>query len=324
MASTASYDLLRSDAEDTTHESDVPAPPYSTWPTAGQEEATQRAAQQDLGVTYDLRMNVSEHNPSATSSGDESTAEALSARPTHLSRKRRLRTEPQSSRRCRSDFKSVLASSRSFGVCLNQAPRIAPDAFVGRTIELQQLQDWLSPKRSTVRQRIVSIFGMGGMGKTQLSLAHVEACADNYSSVFWVNAKDETSLRQSMAQLSTVINDQSAAPATQSTDDEKLEIDKVRRWLSEPRNDQWLFIFDNYDNPCLPGMDSSTGYDIRRYFPQRAQGSILITTRSPRLTFAKQLRLGKLKDMKQCLAILVAGTGRTVDNGKIKLHNDRG
>jgi hypothetical protein len=46
---------------------------------------------------------------------------------------------------------------------------------------------------------------------------------------------------------------ESAAPAAQSADDEKLKIDKVRRWLSEPGNDQWLFIFDNYDDPRLAG-----------------------------------------------------------------------
>jgi hypothetical protein len=160
--------------------------------------------------------------------------------------------------------------------------------------------------------------GMGGMGKTQLSLAHVRDCADDYSSVFWVNAKDETSLRQSMADLSAVIFHESAAPAEQSADKEKVKIDKVRRWLSEPGNDQWLLIFDNYDDPRLPGMDSSTGYDIRAYFPYRAQASILITTRSPRLLFAKQLPLKKLRDIEQSLAILAAGSGRKVDGGKIK------
>ncbi len=111
---------------------------------------------------------------------------------------------------------------------------------------------------------------MGGMGKTQLSLAHVRDCADDYSSVLWVNSKDETSLIQSMADVSAVIFHESTAPAAQSTDDEKLKIDKVRRWLSEPGNDQWLIIFDSYDDPRLTGMDSSMGYDIRTYFPYRA------------------------------------------------------
>lgn len=209
------------------------------------------------------------------------------------------------------------ASWKSFGVCLGQAPQIAPDAFIGRTNELQQLQDWLSPKSHPSGQRIVSIVGMGGIGKTQLSLAYVRDYADNYSSVFWVNAKDEPSLIQSILHMSAMVFHEFPS-AAQSTDDEKLRVEKVRRWLSEPGNDQWLFIFDNYDDPSLPGMNSSTGYDIRGYFPHRAQGSILITTRSPRLLFTKQLRLQKLKDITQSLAILATASGRNVNSGRIK------
>ena len=213
------------------------------------------------------------------------------------------------------------ALSNSFGVCLGQAPQIAADAFIGRTHELQQLHDWLSLKSQRDCQRIISIVGMGGVGKTQLSLAYIRDCADDYSSIFWVNAKDERSLRQSIIDLSTVVFHESAGPAALNTDDEKLKIDKVRRWLSEPRNDQWLLIFDNYDDPRLPGIDSLKGYDVRAYFPHRAQGSILITTRSPRLIFAKQLHLKKLEDVKQSLAILAIRSGRKVDGGEIKNSN---
>ncbi|KAL9035486.1 MAG: hypothetical protein Q9214_006559, partial [Letrouitia sp. 1 TL-2023] len=206
-----------------------------------------------------------------------------------------------------------VASLKSYGVCLGRAPQVADDIFIGRTSELQQLRDWLSPKSQPDSQRIISIAGMGGMGKTQLSLAHVRDCADHYSSVFWVNAKDETSLRQSMAALSVIVFPESANPVAASTDDEKVKIDKVRRWLSDSQNDRWLLIFDNYDDPCLPGMDSFTGYDIRIYFPYRAQGSILITTRSRQLLFAKQLLLKKLEGIEQSLAVLAARSGRAVN-----------
>lgn len=214
-----------------------------------------------------------------------------------------------------------VASSKSYGVCLGRAPQLAPDAFVGRTNELQQLRDWLSPKGQPDSQRIVSIVGMGGMGKTQLSLAHVRDCADHYSSVFWVNAKDEVSFRRSMADLNTIIFPESANPVASTADDEKLKINKIRQWLSQPQNDQWLLIFDNYDDPCLPGMDTSTGYDIRPYFPHRAQGSILITTRSTRLLFAKTLRLKKIEDIEQSLAILAERSGRGVGGGMIKVYS---
>jgi hypothetical protein len=65
------------------------------------------------------------------------------------------------------------------------------------------------------------------MGQTQLSLAYVMDCASAYSSIFWVNAKDETSLKQSMAQLSTVVDHESTTSAAQNEEDEKLKIDMV-------------------------------------------------------------------------------------------------
>ena len=68
-------------------------------------------------------------------------------------------------------------------------------------------------------------------------------------------------------------------------------------------------------------MDSSPGYDIRAYFPHQAHGSILITTRSPRLLFAKQLPLKKLEDVEQSLAVLAARSGRRINGGKIKVSS---
>lgn len=206
---------------------------------------------------------------------------------------------------------------QSFGVCLGQAPEIDPDAFIGRKSELQRLREILFPDTRPHRQCIVTISGMGGVGKTQLSLAYVRECAEEYSSVFWVNAKDETSLRQSMADLAAIVIHQSSTSAVQSTDDEKVKIEQVRRWLSEPRNDRWLLIFDNYDDLYLPGIRSSTGYDIRPFFPPRSQGRIIITSRSPRLTFGKQLRVRKLEDVKTGVAILSQRSGQDFSQGEM-------
>jgi hypothetical protein len=208
------------------------------------------------------------------------------------------------------------ASIKSFGICLGQAPQIEPDAFIGRKDELQQLRDWLLPINHPSRQCIISIVGMGGMGKTQLSLAYVRDCGDDHSSVFWVNAKDETSLRRDMADLMRVIYDEFADPSAQSADDEKLKIDKVRRWLSEPRNDRWLLIFDNYDDPHLPGIRSPTGYNIRSFFPTRSQGSIIITSRSTKLAFSKQLKLRTFENVITSLAILSQRSGRDLAHGE--------
>lgn len=121
-----------------------------------------------------------------------------------------------------------------------------------------------------------------------------------------------------MAGLGGVICHDSGAPVVQSADDEKFKIDLVRRWLLEPGNDQWLLIFDNYDHPHLPGVRSPTGYDIRSFFPTCSQGSIIITSRSTKLTFSKQLKLQKLEDVNSSVAILSQRSGRDIFQGETR------
>jgi hypothetical protein len=212
----------------------------------------------------------------------------------------------------------ISAPQYSFGLNLGLAPSIEDGTFVGREIELKQLQDWLSPRLAPPSQNIVTIVGTGGLGKTQLSLAFAKQYHDDYSSVFWLNARDEVSLKQSFAALWQIISGAAQSPSMSSVTEEDQKIQQIRQWLSHHDNCKWLLLFDNYDDPNLPGMKSSTGYDIRQYFPHKSQGSILITTRSRRLTFAKPLRLQKLDDLEQSLTILCNRSRRNIRVGKTK------
>jgi hypothetical protein len=65
--------------------------------------------------------------------------------------------------------------------------------------------------------------------------------------------------------------------------EEDRTVQQMWQWFSRLDNDGWPVVYDNYDNPLVPGIASTTNYDIRDYFPYREHGSILITTRSPRL-----------------------------------------
>jgi hypothetical protein len=124
-------------------------------------------------------------------------------------------------------------------------------------------------------------------------------------------------LKAGLAALGSEVTTTLITSSLADAHEEERLVQQARQWLSNRGNTQWLIVYDNYDDPRLPGMDSSTGYDIRNYFPSRAQGSILITTRSPRLLFAKQLQLKKLEKIEQSLAILATGSGREVSGGKV-------
>lgn len=65
--------------------------------------------------------------------------------------------------------------------------------FVGREHELGQLHTWLTP--CPQYRNVVVLYKLGGMGKTQLSVQYVQRFGDRYSLVFWLNAKDEGTLK---------------------------------------------------------------------------------------------------------------------------------
>lgn len=110
---------------------------------------------------------------------------------------------------------------------------------------------------------------------------------------------DENTLKAGLAKLAADVTETSASSTLTDIYEEERLVQQARQWLSQRDNDKWLVVYDNYDDPRLPGINSSTGYDIRDYFPSREHGPILITTRSPQLRFAKQLRLKKFEDIIQ-------------------------
>lgn len=207
-----------------------------------------------------------------------------------------------------------MVSNYNFGLRLSNAPQIDEDYFIGRDRELEQLRAWLTPRPN--HQNVVALCGLGGMGKTQLSIHFARKFVDAYSSIFWLSGKDESTLKAGLAELAAQVVENRISPSVDDAQEGERMVQQARQWLSQPGNDKWLVVYDNYDDPRLPGMDNSTGYDIRHFFPHRAHGSILITTRSPRLTYAKQLRLNKLDNIDQSLSILATRSGREISGGK--------
>jgi hypothetical protein len=77
---------------------------------------------------------------------------------------------------------------------LSDVPEI--DNFVAREEELAEIHRTI---RGDGGRRTVVLHGLGGIGKTQLTIAYAKRHRDNYSAVFWLNIKDEDSLKQSFA-----------------------------------------------------------------------------------------------------------------------------
>ena len=119
--------------------------------------------------------------------------------------------------------------------------------FVAREEELAEMHKTLSGDGS---RRTIVLHGLGGIGKTQLTVAYAKRHKESYSAVFWLNIKDEDSLKQSFAKVAKqILREHPLASRLSSVDiKENLDevIDAVKAWLSLPNNTRWLMIYDNY------------------------------------------------------------------------------
>lgn len=70
-------------------------------------------------------------------------------------------------------------------------------------------EDKLSKIHRTLKgdgsRRTVVLHGLGGIGKTQLTVVYAKRHKDDYSGIFWLNIKDEHSLKQSFVRVVTRI-----------------------------------------------------------------------------------------------------------------------
>ncbi|KAF8846757.1 hypothetical protein BDZ45DRAFT_784977 [Acephala macrosclerotiorum] len=105
--------------------------------------------------------------------------------------------------------------------------------FVAREEEFLEMHRTLSDDGS---RRIVIFHGLGGIGKTQLSVAYVKRHKDSYSAIFWLNIKDKDFLKQSFAKVARQISRKhfSINRLSNVNTSENLDevIDTVKAWLS--------------------------------------------------------------------------------------------
>ena len=179
--------------------------------------------------------------------------------------------------------------------------------FIGREVEFQKMEAILQPQSESLgsTRKVLILGGMGGIGKTQLAITYAKRHSHSHSSIFWLNANTEATLNNSLRDLANRI----LPPETVSN----LGSDQVRvhvsNWLSELDNTRWLLIFDNYDDPDQ--------YNITKYYPSVAHGSIIITTRTPEDLRGEQIKIKHMTEEEDGLRILATRSGRqTIQSGE--------
>jgi hypothetical protein len=131
--------------------------------------------------------------------------------------------------------------------------------FTGRDGMLTELRRRLHSGEATLL--VQALYGLGGVGKTQLAIEYAHRFAADYDLVWWVDAGQPVLIPDQLAMLAARL-ELPPGPTVADT---------VDRLPAELRGrDRWLLVVDNAERP----------QDIAGYLPGGA-GRVLITSRSP-------------------------------------------
>ncbi|MBT2378428.1 tetratricopeptide repeat protein [Streptomyces sp. ISL-111] len=136
--------------------------------------------------------------------------------------------------------------------------------FTGRSLVLERMRDQLGGGMAVVLPQPQTLYGLGGVGKTQVALEYVHRFMADYDLVWWISSEQGDDVVASLAELAVRLGAQGGenmAAASQEA------VDLLRRGVPSER---WLLVFDNADDPET----------LRRYFPQGGSGHILVTSRN--------------------------------------------
>ena len=181
---------------------------------------------------------------------------------------------------------------------VHNLPRRPAQVFVGRSTALGQLHGALAEDTQAVVTQ--AVYGLGGVGKSELALHHAEAHRADYSLIWWITAEDRGQIQAGLAALAARLCREIALVGT-TTDAAEWGL----AWLQAHHG--WLVILDNINEP----------EDVEQLLGQLTGGHILITTRRDTgwEQIAHPIRLDVL-DPGPAAELITARTGRHSDADK--------
>ena len=166
-----------------------------------------------------------------------------------------------------SGFSSPLLPRRRAVAWSREIPFRNPH-FTGRERELRAIRDRLSADSAAlISQPPQAIYGLGGVGKTEIAAEYCHRYGQDYDVVWWIRAEQEDTLRNALIALGQRLG----LSGFRDQDREYslgIVLDALRR--GEPY-DSWLLVFDNATDPQT----------VSRYIPQ-GPGHSIITSRVTR------------------------------------------
>lgn len=160
--------------------------------------------------------------------------------------------------------------------------------FTGREEILEVLHTQLSADQAVALTQSSALYGLGGVGKTQIALEYAYRHAPEYRAVFWIGAETPEQVVSSLLRVAEVLQ----LPERENKDPQRV-VAAVQHWLIS--HGQWLLIWDNVEDLDV----------LHHFLPTRREGAILITTRRQALgTLARNLDLLPMEHKEGILFLL--------------------
>src|SRR5713226_666922 len=212
----------------------------------------------------------------------------------------------------------ALASPSRGGPRVDWGDALAVTTFYGREWELNLLSEWVVQERC----RVVSVLGLGGIGKSTLATKVMHRVAEHFEVVIWRSLRD-------VPTGETLLDDCLQVLAPQALRDVSASLESRQGLLLEClRSSRVLLVYDNLESFLEEGQDTGhmrAGYEgfarvLRRIAQTEHQSCLLLTSREKPIDLVplegsrapvRTLRLARL-DADSCRQLLaekdVAGT----------------
>ncbi|KAK1241228.1 hypothetical protein MKX08_001202 [Trichoderma sp. CBMAI-0020] len=155
---------------------------------------------------------------------------------------------------------TMLNSSGSLGqsVYLNIYPRNS--RFFGRNDVLQMISEHLLPSmQDTPRLRSFALYGLAGIGKSQIATEFVYRSMRSFKAVFWVSASSEEKLFQGFTEIARELNLNNGT----TINDQQVIVHLVKEWLQKT-SEAWLL------NPASEYQLANNGIEVKTFSPEES------------------------------------------------------
>ncbi len=151
--------------------------------------------------------------------------------------------------------------------------------FLGRTQEINTLQQWIVEENC----RLIALLGMGGIGKTALSIKFAEHIQNEFEYVVWRSLRNAPPVEDMLLSLLQFLSNQQATEATLPKDTNG----RISRLIDYLRSSRCLLVLDNAETIMGGGnragqyLEGYEGYGdlFRRIGEARHKSCLLLTSR---------------------------------------------